>query len=56
MTAADEHIYVTDAVKHELDRLRREGEGYNEVLEGLLAVQERDLLAVTAKLAGDIET
>lgn len=44
MGTADEQIRVTDTVKRELDRRRREGESYNEVLERLLD-EERDLLA-----------
>jgi len=44
MATADEQIRVSDAVKRELDRRRREGESYNDVLERLLD-DERDLLA-----------
>jgi predicted CopG family antitoxin len=44
MATADEQIRVSDAVKRELDRRRREGESYNDVLERLLE-DERDLLA-----------
>jgi predicted CopG family antitoxin len=44
MATADEQIRVSDAVKRELDRRRREGESYNDVLERLLD-EERDLLA-----------
>jgi len=44
MATADEQIRVSDAVKRELDRRRREGEGYKHVLERLLD-DERDLLA-----------
>lgn len=44
MATADEQIRVSDTVKRELDRRRREGESYNDVLERLLE-DERDLLA-----------
>jgi len=44
MAIADEQIRVSDMVKRELDRRRREGESYNDVLERLLD-EERDLLA-----------
>lgn len=36
MSAADEQIRVNDRVKRELDRRRREGESYNDVLERVL--------------------
>ncbi|MEF8821177.1 MAG: antitoxin VapB family protein [Halovenus sp.] len=36
MATADEQIRVSDRVKQELDRLRREGESYNDVLERVL--------------------
>jgi len=39
MATADEQIRVSDRVKEKLDRHRREGESYNDVLERLL---ERD--------------
>jgi predicted CopG family antitoxin len=44
MATADEQIRVSDTVKQELDRRRRAGESYNDVLERLLE-DERDLLA-----------
>jgi predicted CopG family antitoxin len=44
MATADEQIRVSDTVKRGLDRRRREGESYNDVLERLLD-DERDLLA-----------
>jgi predicted CopG family antitoxin len=44
MATADEQIRVSDRVKQELNRLRREGESYNDVLERVLS-EERDLLA-----------
>jgi predicted CopG family antitoxin len=36
MATADKQIRVSDRVKRELDRLRREGESYNDVLERVL--------------------
>lgn len=36
MATADEQIRVSDRVKRQLDRRRREGESYNDVLERLL--------------------
>ena len=36
MATADEKIRVSDRVKRELNRLRREGESYNDVLEPVL--------------------
>jgi len=36
MATADEQIRVSDRVKRELDRLQREGESYNDVLERVL--------------------
>jgi len=36
MATADEQIRVSDRVKRELDRLRREGESFNDVLERVL--------------------
>ncbi|QLH81045.1 antitoxin VapB family protein [Halosimplex pelagicum] len=36
MATADEQIRVTERVKRELDRIRREGESYNDVLERVL--------------------
>ena len=44
MATADEQIRVSDTVKRELDRRRRKGESYNDVLERVLS-EERDLLA-----------
>lgn len=41
MATADEQIRVSDRVKRELDRRRREGESYNDVLERVLD-EERD--------------
>lgn len=46
MGTADEQIRVSAGVKRELDRRRREGESYNDVLERLFGTdRERDLLA-----------
>lgn len=36
MATADEQIRVSERVKRELDRRRREGESYNDVLERVL--------------------
>lgn len=44
MATADEQIRVSDLVKRELDKRRREGESYNDVLERVLE-DDRDLLA-----------
>ncbi|WP_129114304.1 antitoxin VapB family protein [Halegenticoccus tardaugens] len=48
MGAADEQIRVSEAVKREIKRRRREGESYNDVLERLFGTDRdrgRDLLA-----------
>ncbi|PSP29043.1 hypothetical protein BRC65_01030 [Halobacteriales archaeon QH_2_65_14] len=46
MATADEQIRVSDRVKRMLDRRRREGESYNDVLERILEEEsDRDLLA-----------
>ena len=45
MATADEQIRITSDVKRELDRRRREGESYNDVLERMLQDEDRDLLA-----------
>lgn len=37
MATANEQIRVSDCVKKQLDRRRREGESYNDVLERLLS-------------------
>lgn len=44
MATADEHIRVSEAVKTELERRRREGESFNDVLQRLLK-DDRDLLS-----------
>jgi hypothetical protein len=44
MGTANEQIRVSDTVKREIERRRREGEGYNDVLERLFST-DRDLLA-----------
>lgn len=43
MGNASEQIRVSDTVKRELDRRRREGESYNDILERVLD-DDRDLL------------
>lgn len=44
MGTANEHIRVSDDVKRKLDRRRREGESYNDVLERILD-EERAFLS-----------
>ncbi|MEZ3117005.1 antitoxin VapB family protein [Halobaculum sp. MBLA0147] len=44
MSAADEHIRVSRRVKEALDRRRKDGESYNDVLERVLD-EDRDVLA-----------
>ena len=46
MGAADEQIRVSETVKQEIERRRREGESYNDVLERMFSpAGDRDLLA-----------
>lgn len=48
MGPATEQIRVSDAVKRKIERRRREGESYNDVLERMLAIEddrEPDLLS-----------
>ena len=46
MGVADDQIRVSERVKREIDRRRREGESYNDVLERLFSIDpDRDLLA-----------
>lgn len=45
MGTANDQIRVSGAVKRELERRRREGESYNDVLERILEEGDRDLLA-----------
>jgi len=45
MGTADEQIRVSESIKHELERRRREGESYNDVLERVFDETDRDLLA-----------
>lgn len=50
MGVANEQIRVSDAVKREIERRRREGESYNDVLERVFSTtpardDDRDLLA-----------
>lgn len=42
MSAADEQIRVSDAVKRKLERRKREGESYNDVLVRILGEDEGD--------------
>jgi len=42
MGTADEQIRVSDRIKRELDRRRREGESYNDVLARLFGGEEGD--------------
>lgn len=42
MATADDQIRVSDRVKERLDRRRREGESYNDVLERLLEERNGD--------------
>lgn len=44
MGTANDHIRVTSDVKRELERRKREGESFNDVLERMLS-GDRDLLA-----------
>ena len=44
MGTASEQIRVSDTAKREIERRRREGESYNDVLERLFST-DRDLLA-----------
>lgn len=44
MSLADEQIRVSSTVKRELERRRREGDSFNDVLERMLS-DERDLFA-----------
>lgn len=48
MGVADKQIRVSEAVKREIERRRREGESYNDVLERTFSTRsstDRDLLA-----------
>ncbi|WP_227379293.1 antitoxin VapB family protein [Haladaptatus halobius] len=46
MGAADDQIRVSESVKREIERRRREGESYNDVLERLFSIdRDRNLLA-----------
>lgn len=53
MATADEQIHVSDGVKRELDRRRREGESYNDVLARILD-EDRDLLAGFGRWSDDL--
>lgn len=52
MGTADDQIRVSEAVKRELDRRRREGESYNDVLQRILE-DDRDLLAGFGRWSDD---
>ena len=46
MGAADEQIRVSESVKREIERRRRDGESYNDVLERMFSpAGDRDFLA-----------
>jgi len=45
MGTANEQIRVSDTVKRELERRRRDGESYNDVLERVFGDEDRDILA-----------
>ena len=54
MATADEQIRVSGRVKRILDRRRREGESYNDVLERILDEDDdRDLLAGFGRWSDD---
>lgn len=52
MATPDKQIRVSDTVKRELDRRRREGESYNDVLQRILD-DDRDLLAGFGRWSDD---
>lgn len=52
MATADEQIRVSERVKRELDRRRREGESYNDILERILE-EDHDLLAGFGRWSDD---
>jgi len=52
MGTADDQIRVSDSVKRALDRRRRSGESYNDVLERLLD-EDRELLAGFGRWSDD---
>ena len=52
MATADEHIRVSEAVKRELERRRREGESFDDVLRRVLE-DDRDLLAGFGRWSDD---
>ena len=54
MATADEQIRVSGEIKRELDRRRREGESYNDVLERILDEKSnRDLLSGFGRWSDD---
>ena len=52
MATADEQIRVSGTVKRELERRRRKGESYNDVLQRMLE-DDRDLLAGFGRWSDD---
>lgn len=52
MGTANEQIRISESLKRELDRRRRPGESYNDVLERVLA-DDRDLLAGFGRWSDD---
>jgi predicted CopG family antitoxin len=52
MGTANEQIRISESLKRELDRRRRPGESYNDVLERVLA-DDRDLLAGFGRWSGE---
>lgn len=56
MGVADKQIRVSEAVKREIERRRREGESYNDVLERMFSARpstDRDLFAGFGILSGE---
>jgi len=53
MGTANEQIRVSETVKRELERRRREGESYNDVLERVFDESDRDLLAGFGRWSDD---
>ncbi|WP_132058610.1 antitoxin VapB family protein [Halorussus amylolyticus] len=45
MGTANKQIRISETVKREIERRRREGESYNDVLERVFEDDDRDLLA-----------
>jgi predicted CopG family antitoxin len=53
MGTANEQIRVSETIKRELERRRREGESYNDVLERVFDEEDRDLLAGFGRWSDD---